>query len=65
MTTPDPVRRLEAVQTVASKYDLPRETLMTCVASVLSGDLGGSGRHDAAFVIAAALRGMGFRAPGR
>jgi len=55
----DVVQLLEATRRVAHSYGLPASVVKPCVAFLLDGNLGATGRHDAAFVIAADLRGAG------
>jgi hypothetical protein len=56
----DLVALLESTRDVADAYGLPPGTVKPCIAPLLDGNLGGAGRHDAAFVIAIDLRGAGF-----
>lgn len=50
------LRALEAVPIVADEYGLPQSGLKPCVAFLLDANVGGAGRHDAAFVIAIECR---------
>lgn len=50
------LRALGAVRQVADEYGLPAAALKPCVAFVLDGNIGGSQRHEAAFVIAIECR---------
>jgi hypothetical protein len=49
-------RALEAVRPVAAEYGIATGVLKPCVAFLLDGNVGGAGRHDAAFVIAIECR---------
>jgi hypothetical protein len=51
---------LEAVRPVAAEYGIGTADLKPCVALVLDGNIGGSARHECAFVIAMELRRLGW-----
>ncbi len=53
----DVVAVLESVRRVARSYGISGSVLKPCVAFLLDGNLGATGRHEAAFAIAADLRG--------
>jgi hypothetical protein len=53
------MQALYAVRAVADEYGLATANLKPCVAFVLDGNIGGAGRHEAAFVLALELRQMG------
>lgn len=53
------LQALEAVRLVAPEFGLDASDLKPCVAYLLDGNLGGAGRHDAAFVLGLELRRMG------
>jgi hypothetical protein len=56
--TPDVIAALEAVKRYTVALDLPSRQLKNCIACFLDGNLGGAGRHEAAFCIAIELRRM-------
>jgi hypothetical protein len=53
------LRALEAVRHVADDYGLAAASVKPCVAFLLDGNIGGAGRHEAAFTIAIDCRRMG------
>jgi hypothetical protein len=52
----DQVAILEACRRVAAEYGWPTRDLKPCIACLLDGNIGGAGRHEAAFLIALETR---------
>src|SRR4051794_21970145 len=50
---------LATVREVAAEYGLDTTMLKPCIAFLLDGNIGGAGRHEAAFIIAIECRRIG------